>query len=233
MMHMQLLHGGVICALQHSAPHCNTLQHTATHCNTHMCGLQHSASHCNTLQHTAPHICVDCNIVHHTAKHCSLSFSLSLSFSHCRSLAYLSNGAEPWLRVRSTFVGTTSPPQHTATHGNTRQQPATHYNTLAHTPTIRNKLEGGTPSLQYIATHSRSLTYVSNGAHPVDVHKSHMRSNHIPTTTPCNTLQHTIAPTFPTVQNPWLRIRSTFAGTTPPPPFTARSAPNSEKSALW
>jgi len=155
---MQLLHGGVICALQHSAPHCNTLQHTATHCNTHMCGLQHSASHCNTLQHTAPHICVDCNIVHHTAKHCSLSFSLSLSFSHCRSLAYLSNGAEPWLRVRSTFVGTTSPPQHTATHGNTRQHTATTCNTLQHIGSHSNHTEQTGGRYTFPAIHCNTLS---------------------------------------------------------------------------
>ena len=38
-----------VCALQHTATHCNTLQCTATHCNA----LQHTAIHCNALQCTA------------------------------------------------------------------------------------------------------------------------------------------------------------------------------------
>ena len=46
-------------ALQHTAPHCNTLHHAATHCTT----LQHTATHCHTLQHTATH----CNTLQHTA----------------------------------------------------------------------------------------------------------------------------------------------------------------------
>ena len=43
-------------ALQHTAPHCNTLQHMAAYCNK----LQHTATHCNRLQHTATH----CNMKH-------------------------------------------------------------------------------------------------------------------------------------------------------------------------
>jgi len=46
-------------ALQHTAPHCNTMQCTDKHCNT----LQHCATHCNTLQHTATH----CNTLQHNA----------------------------------------------------------------------------------------------------------------------------------------------------------------------
>jgi len=36
----------VVCALQHSVTHCNTLQHTATHSNA----LQHTATHCSCFR---------------------------------------------------------------------------------------------------------------------------------------------------------------------------------------
>ena len=125
--------------------HCNTLRHmlqhatpallrAATHNNTTLTRHNNAIAHCNTLQHILQHATPALCALQHAAIHTARRHNSAIA--HCNTLQHIMrrneahNTSAPsalfWRRVAEN--ASLPPLQRTATHCNTMQHAAAHYN---------------------------------------------------------------------------------------------------------
>ena len=170
--HMLTNHGWN--TLQHTADlllhHALSLTQRATHSATHCASVQHTAPPCNTQQHLPP----PCNSLQHTATPAAASRALTHSRTRYTTLQpdaiqcnFLQHTTDLLLHHALSLTQLTNTLQHTATHCNSLQLPATHYNpccciTRTHSPTQAFSISKCTNTLQHTATVCNSLQHTTD-----------------------------------------------------------------------